>query len=124
MDNLFKKIVAEEKNAKEFGFYWETIEQLIDQIKSECKEIKQAFDHNDEENLKEELGDLMHAAICLCVFFNFDPEKTLKDSIDKFQLRYSTLVKLVQDQGLSNLQGKSMDILLSFWDQAKLLTKK
>lgn len=42
MNSIFKKIEEQEKESKDFGFYWENIDQLLEQILSECAEIKDA----------------------------------------------------------------------------------
>lgn len=122
--DLFTEVERQETEAKEFGFYWEHIDQLIDQIKSECKEVKEAFEQNDRAHLQEELGDLMQAAISLAVYCNVDPASTLKLSIDKFQKRYDAVVDLAKKDGLKTLHGKSFEELMVYWDQAKLLNKK
>lgn len=120
---LLQRIVEQEKEAKKFGFYWESEQQLIEQIQSECEEIREASSKGDQKNLQEEIGDLMSAAVSLCIFFGFDPEATLAESIEKFQLRYDTLVRLVKEQGLDSLVGKSMPELLEFWHRAKTANK-
>lgn len=117
--DLFEKITLQEKEALKFGFYWESVEQLLNQIESECEEIKTAWQKKDYPNLKEEIGDLISATISLCIFLKLDPLETLKESVEKFQIRYDTLVALVQKDGLENLVGKPMDVLMHYWDQAK-----
>lgn len=122
--DLFTEVARQETEAKEFGFYWEHIDQLIDQIKSECHEVKEAWEHNDRAHLQEELGDLMQAAISLAVYCEADPASTLKQSIDKFQKRYDAVVKLAQKEGHKTLHGKSFEELMVYWNKAKSLNKK
>lgn len=122
--DLFTEVERQENEAKKFGFYWEHLDQLIDQIQSECKEVKEAWEHNDLTHLQEELGDLMQAAISLAVFCNVDPAATLKKSIDKFQKRYDAVVDLAQKDGHQTLHGKSFDELMTYWNRAKVLNKK
>ena len=121
--NLFKKLVEQEKQALDFGFYWENADQILEQIKSECEEIKEAMLSQNNIHLKEEVGDLINAAISLCIFLNLDPADTLEDSTDKFQKRYDVLVSLVKNDGLNNLKGKSTDVLLNYWEKAKEVIK-
>lgn len=115
-----KRIETQEHAAKRFGFYWEHLDQLIEQIQSECIEIKEAWDKNDLKHLQEEVGDLLHAALSLAIFCRLDPKETLLLSSDKFQKRYDKLVSLAQQDGLENLKGKSFDVLLDYWNRAKL----
>lgn len=121
LPDLLGKLVEQEKQALEFGFYWESLQQLVAQIVSECAEIEDAAVKSDKKHLQEEIGDLMSAAISLCIFFKMDPYETLKENIEKFQKRYDTLVSLVKQDGLNNLRGKPMSVLLSYWDKAKIL---
>ena len=39
--NLLDKVVALENTASEFGFEWETTDQIMKQIQSECAEINE-----------------------------------------------------------------------------------
>jgi len=70
--NLFKESIQVEADSLEFGFYWETLDQLIDQIKDECREVKEAHEHGNQTHLKEEIGDLISAAISLSIFCQVD----------------------------------------------------
>lgn len=122
-DDLLESIVKNEKEALDFGFYWENPEQILEQLESECSEIRQALLNKDHANLKEEIGDLMHASISLCIFLNLNPTELLRDNIEKYQARYEKLVELVKKDGLENLKGKSMDVLMSYWNQVKKTEK-
>lgn len=68
--NLLNKVTALEHEAAEFGFQWETTDQLMAQIQSECIEITEHLNSSNENGvaLQEEIGDLMHAVFSLCVF--------------------------------------------------------
>lgn len=117
--NLIKWIEEQEKNALAFGFYWETIDQLLEQITSECKEVKEAWEKNDKKHLQEEVGDLMQAAVSLAIFCQLDPEETLQNSILKFQSRYEKLIECVHKDGLPHLKGQPSSLLLHYWRKAK-----
>jgi len=119
--DLFNRIKEQEDNAQAFGFYWENVEQLLDQVISEAKEVQEAHLQENAEHIREEIGDLLNAVVSLSLFLKIDPASALKESIDKFQRRYDQLVKLVEKDGLTNLQDKSMDVLLSYWERAKVL---
>lgn len=120
MDNLFKQIELQERAAKEFGFYWEKIDQILDQVKSECDEVLAAWEKTDRSHLEEEVGDLLQAAISLAVFCDLDAEAVLKASIEKFQKRYDDVVKFAKEDGLEHLQNQSFDRLMDYWNRAKL----
>lgn len=120
--DLLKRVEELELDCKNFGFYWETIDQLLDQIQSECLEVKEANDKDDRAHLQEEIGDLIHAAISLAIFCKVDPHETLKNSIDKFKRRYDALVELVKKDGRRDLRDESFEVLNNYWKKAKKLT--
>jgi len=118
-NNVLNRIVEQESAAKEFGFYWERLDQLIEQIRSECMEIEDAWEKQDLKHLQEEIGDLLQAAVSLAIFCRMDPQETLQLSVEKFQKRYNKLVLLAQQDGLGNLKNKPFDVLLDYWKRAK-----
>jgi uncharacterized protein YabN with tetrapyrrole methylase and pyrophosphatase domain len=118
--NTFEKLTLLENQADAFGFMWHEPSQILDQIQSECEEIKQNLEQQgDQEHLQEEIGDLIHAAFSLCLFCKFDAEETLIKSIDKFEKRFKKLQDLVHQSGQGSLQGQPVEVLMTFWNQAK-----
>ena len=118
---LLKQIERQEIVAKKFGFYWENAQQLIDQIRSECSEIEDAYTKSDRLHLQEEIGDAIQAAISLAVFCGFDPHQTLVKSIEKFQGRYDAVVSMAGADGFEHLHGQDFDLLMEYWKRAKKL---
>ncbi len=117
---LLKRVEDQELAAREFGFYWEHVDQLLNQIRSECDEVREAWENGDRTHLQEEIGDLMQAAISLAIFFDLDPYKTLLKSVSKFQHRYDKVVELAKADGLDNLHAQSFETLLNdYWKRAK-----
>lgn len=122
-NELLKRIEEQEIEAREFGFYWENINQLIEQIQSECLEVQEAWQKNDRSHLQEEIGDLLLAAISLAIFCGLDPQETLLKSSEKFQKRYKTVVKLAQTDGYHNLHQQPSELLMNYWKRAKQKVK-
>lgn len=118
-NHLFQQIQEKEKAAREFGFYWEHIGQLIEQIQSECTEVVEAWEKGDQPALQEEVGDLLLAAASLAIFCDLDPHETLLKSLTKFQKRYQILVALVQKDGYQDLQSQPFEVLMRYWKAAK-----
>lgn len=114
-----KKLIELENEASEFGFCWENETQILQQIQSECTEIKENLMDANHLKLKEEIGDLLHAAFSLCIFCQFDPEETLEKSIAKFERRLKLVKEIAKEKGLSNLKGFSFVELMRIWDEAK-----
>lgn len=120
----FEKLAHLEEEADDFGFMWHHPFQILEQIVSECDEIKQDLEQKgDREHLQEEIGDLIHAAFSLCLFCKFDAQETLDKSIHKFEKRFNELKKLTHESGRENLQGQPVEVLMDFWNQAKRSVK-
>jgi GNAT superfamily N-acetyltransferase/phosphoribosyl-ATP pyrophosphohydrolase len=120
--NELLKLLDLEKDARSFGFDWPDQLRILDQIMDECREIREDLENKaNNHKIQEEIGDLLHAVISLCRFSGFDPEDTLKKINHKFSKRMTILKELVQKKGLKDLKGKSMEYMLTFWDEAKSL---
>ncbi len=116
---LLKRVEEQEIAARAYGFYWEHFNQLIEQIKSECIEIQEAWQKGDPTHLQEEVGDIIQATISLAVFCKLDPHETLLKSINKFQRRYDAVVKLSMHDGYDDLQDQPGEVLMQYWNRAK-----
>ncbi len=120
--DLLDRVVFLEQDAAAFGFRWETTEQIMAQIESECVEISEHLDEGTQANvsaLEEEIGDLLHAVFSLCVYCNFNPAETLKHTLDKFERRLNAVKQISHGRGLTNLNGHAFNELMHIWDLAK-----
>jgi uncharacterized protein YabN with tetrapyrrole methylase and pyrophosphatase domain len=118
--NIFTRLTELEQKASEYGFQWSDSLQIIDQIKSEIREVEENLKKNmDKNHLQEEIGDLIHACFSLCVFHKFNAQETLDASLNKFDKRFSEVQKISQEKGFDNLRDKSFSELMYLWDLAK-----
>jgi uncharacterized protein YabN with tetrapyrrole methylase and pyrophosphatase domain len=123
--NALNDLIDLEKDAIRFGFEWPNENMILEQAIDECREIKEALEKNEKsERIQEEIGDLLHSAISLCVFAGFDIEETLEKVNAKFAKRMQAMKLLTHEIGLSNLQGKSIDFMMELWCKAKKVTEK
>lgn len=123
-NNALSELLFLEKEAREFGFEWPDEAMIIDQAIDECREIREAIDnHESSERIQEEIGDLLHTAISLCVFAGFDVNDTMRKVNIKFGGRMNAMKTLTNDLGLENLKGQSIDYMLELWREAKVMTK-
>ena len=122
---LLDKVVLLEQEADAFGFRWETTDQIMAQIESECAEISEhlhaGFAQANQAELQEEIGDLLHAAFSLCVFCKMSPSDTLKKTLEKFERRFNAVKTIAEKRGLTSLNGYPFEELMAVWDQAKQL---
>ena len=121
-ENLLKKVEELEFTSKDFGFYWDNLGRIMEQIRSECDEVDEAHAHNDRTHLQEEIGDLIHATLCLPVYFGMDPFETLKNSTIKYEKRLNKLKQFAKEDGHENLEGASFELMMHYWNKAKANT--
>lgn len=109
-------IMRQEAEAFFFGFYWEDLQEILEKIQSECAEVQSATSKAHE---REEIADVLHVALSLCLFRGYDPRDLVMQACDKFQKRYDSMVTLAEQRGLAHLRDLTMDEKLSLWDEAK-----
>jgi len=125
MSEALNKLIEIEKDAIEFGFEWPNEKAILQQAISECTEIQEAIENNESsDRIQEEIGDLLHAAISLCIFAGFDPEQTLNNLVKKFKTRMDNLKLVTKERKLLTLKGQSTEFMLELWDEAKNLDQK
>lgn len=126
MSTILHRLEQLERETKLFGFYWNNSTQILQQIISECDEIREHLKSDLESlpmsSLEEEIGDLLHAAVSLCIYYQLNPEKTLTKAIDKFENRFNMVKRLAGEQGLQSVQGLSFQTLMNLWNEAKIRT--
>lgn len=117
------KLIAIETDARAFGFDWPDAMTIIEQAESECEEIREVLqEQQSSERLQEEIGDLLHTAISLCLFAGFDPNKTLAQINQKFGGRMEALKAIAKAKGYQDLYSESFETMLKLWDEAKQQT--
>lgn len=106
--------------AKNFGFEWPDYLLILDQIKSECAEIKSSVEQNEsKERLQEEVGDLLHAALSLCTFFELNAQNTLELTSLKFSQRFKLLQEKALQKGYPSLKREPIETLRALWGEVK-----
>ena len=122
--DLLERVVVLENAASEFGFEWETTSQIMAQIQSECDEVNehllQGASSDNQVELQEEIGDLLHAVFSLCVFCKLSPRETLQQTLDKFEGRLNAVRDIAREEGIDNLAGYPFDELMAIWQKAKV----
>ena len=114
-----EKMIALEKEAADFGFEWPNHEMILDQAIDECREIKDALKTGSAAEVQEEIGDLLQAAIGVCVFAGFDVEGILTQTNQKFSARMEALKRITHERGLQDLKGQPLDFMLDLWKEVK-----
>lgn len=103
-----------QKKAGKAGFDWDSVDGALDKLTEELEELKTAI--REGSNIREELGDLLFAAVNVSRFVEIDGEDALHAATDKFTRRFSRVESLAGDKPLTDLNLAQLDKL---WDRAK-----
>lgn len=117
--DVLNEAISLQQEAINFGFNWPNIDLLIKQIISECKEIEQASKNECDLRIQEEIGDLLQAAISLCIFNGFDVKQTILQNNHKFRRRLKTLKTIAKNRGFNNLHQQPIELLITLWKETK-----
>jgi len=105
----------------EVGFDWEKVEDLLDKIEEEVRELRAELPlraGNDVRKVEEEVGDLLFAAANLARYLRSDPESCLRRANKKFEQRFRQLEREVARRGKSvrECSAKELD---EIWESVK-----
>lgn len=84
----------------------------------EAYEAAEAFDLDDPELMKEELGDVLFAAVKVGRFCGVDPEAALSKTCEKFIARFRKVEETVNARG-EDMSALPLDELMALWNDAK-----
>ena len=110
-----------QEKAARIGFDWPDIEPVWAKILEELGELNDAYKEGDRTKIEEELGDFMFAITNLARFLDISSEMALRGSINKFKRRFAHVEKRAREEGLDM---PSLEVLDSFWDEAKEIEKR
>ena len=74
-----------QKKAALVGFDWDKPEDAIAKADEEFRELKQAYQSGNENDIKEELGDLLFAIVNISRFLKQEPEQALTATTEVYQ---------------------------------------
>ena len=103
------------RRAVRVGFEWEDLQGVVDKIKEEAEEIKDAKNQAEK---NDEIGDLLFTLVNYARWEGIDPEAALRDANRKFYKRFSKVEQLAKAKG-KDLQKLSLKEWDSLWEEAK-----
>ena len=121
LPSLMRSTKIQQKAAKT-GFDWVSAEGALEKLYEECHELKAAILSDDEENQREELGDVLFSAVNVARLLNIDSEHALYDACDKFTDRFSKVEALAKERNI-DMKSAPLSQLDSLWDEVKINQK-
>ncbi|WP_319532128.1 nucleoside triphosphate pyrophosphohydrolase [uncultured Cohaesibacter sp.] len=110
-----------QKQASKVGFDWNDPLLVLDKIAEEIEEVREEIKRGTEENeqaIKEEIGDLLFAVANLARHAHVDPDEALTSANQKFRDRFGYIEQQLTRQG-SSLDAATLDDMEALWQQAK-----
>lgn len=106
------------RRASRIGFDWDDVEGVIAKLQEELRELGAARTARSSEQIEDELGDVLFAAVNLARFLKVDPEIALKRTNAKFISRFKEMERLARASGraLADVPRSEMELL---WERAK-----
>ncbi|WP_343306389.1 nucleoside triphosphate pyrophosphohydrolase [Chitinophaga niabensis] len=114
---LVKSMRLQEK-AKQVGFEWDTREQVWDKVEEETKELTEAVELDDKDEMEAEFGDLLFALVNYSRFLKIDAENALERTNKKFIRRFSRMEVMAADEG-KRLDEMSLTEMDGLWNKVK-----
>jgi len=90
-----------QKKAAKIGYDWPDVHDALDKIQEEVQELREGIDAADEDNIVEELGDLIFAAVDASRILGVDPEFAVHRACEKALSRFRFMENEAIKQGSS-----------------------
>lgn len=113
---MVKAYRMQEKTGQ-YGFQWNTKEEVWDKVEEEINEFKEVVKIQDKNKMEEELGDVLFSIINYARYEGINPETALERVNKKFKKRFE-YIESNSERPLKDLTLEEMDAL---WNKAKSL---
>lgn len=100
------------------GLGFENVDQVFNKTLEELNEVKQAFQMEDKQALKEELGDLILSTFILSNRLGVKGDEALKIAFEKLEKRYARFIESASERK-TDITALSYKERLQIWDEVK-----
>jgi tetrapyrrole methylase family protein/MazG family protein len=107
-----------QSRAARVGFDWERVADVADKVREELGEVEEALSGDDPESVREEVGDLLFAAVNLARFVDTDAEDALRRTVHKFIRRFGKVEARIRAEG-RELAESTIEEMDAHWNAAK-----
>jgi tetrapyrrole methylase family protein/MazG family protein len=107
-----------QQRAARVGFDWDDYHGALDKIDEEVAEFKQAIAQGNRDDIEEEFGDVLFAAVNTSRLLGIDAENALTKACNKFINRFTLVERLARERGL-RIDEQPLSVLDELWDEAK-----
>jgi MazG family protein len=107
-----------QERAAGIGFDWPDAKGPMAKVKEEIGELEKEQRSGDREQIEEEMGDLLFAAVNLARKLAVEPGQALDRANAKFKKRFEAVEKLAEEHGLE-MGRASLEELDQLWNEVK-----
>lgn len=88
-----------QKKAAKVGFDWPDVHDALEKVEEEARELREGIDKQDRDNMVEEVGDLIFAAVDVARMCGIDPEMAVHQACEKSMRRFAFIEAEAARQG-------------------------
>ena len=114
--DIFYESIELQLKAREIGLDWLEVDGVISKMFEETREVQEAIDSQNKEDIIEELGDLLFTYISLVRHLNLSIDEVMIQAKDKFEKRYLSIRDMIEKSGKSSVSPNEMQ---DMWDKIK-----
>ncbi len=107
-----------QKKASTVGFEWPDVSYAMAKLREETEELESGIVANDADNIEEELGDVLYAAVSVARKCGIDPEKALHRACEKSINRFRYMENSASKSGVK-LEDLSLAELEEIYQNAR-----
>ncbi|MDG4648806.1 nucleoside triphosphate pyrophosphohydrolase [Roseibacterium sp. SDUM158017] len=107
-----------QKRAARVGFDWPQVDQVIDKIAEEARELAEARNGAPHDRIEDEMGDLLFVVANLARHLKVDPEAALRRANAKFTRRFAHIEARLAELG-KRPGDSTLDEMDALWNEAK-----
>ncbi len=104
--------------ASRVGFDWPNIEGVLLKLDEELGEFREALALQNKKKIREEIGDLFFVLANVSRLLHLDPERALKETLNKFVSRFHYVEASLHRRGRS-LRQSDLSEMEGLWQESK-----
>lgn len=110
------------EKSRQVKFDWKHVKDVLAKVEEEWAETKAAIANESPQRQQAEIGDLLFSVAQLARHLGFDAEQSLRQTNQRFEKRYQSMMSLAKQQGQDFTQLTEPE-LEELWQKAKALER-
>ncbi len=107
-----------QQKAKKIGFDFENVNEAVEKLKEEIKEVLDVYNMGNMDKIEEEVGDLLFSSVNVARLLKIDEEISLNKTVDKFIKRLSYIQQCARENN-KVLEELTLDEMNKLWERSK-----